>query len=243
MTSIVLTQRPSTAWPQGDEQVTYCGNGNYCCNRPDGKSCCDQSTSLLALGKPTITATAKTITRTEESATPTTAATSPTITPPRSTSNPESNVEAMYKATKNHVAIGVGVGVAVGVLLFLGLFVTWFVIQRKKRRQRQHDGVRGLMERDVGRETINPFANAGVGDDHPRQSPGAQASGAADNVRKSMGGTAARNMNQGEMADTEVIELAVEKVHELPTERDPREVDGTTRRLTKVEEAATWQYT
>lgn len=237
-----LTER-WIVWPQGDEAVTYCGDGTYCC---DGTDCCTKSTSLLSLGAPSIIATAKSTSTRSSTLSSSTTAFQSTISP---------NPNAVYKSSKNTIAIGVGVGVGVGVLLFAALFAACFIIQRKKRLQRQNNEIRGVMERDVGSgsATVNPFEGAGYEEQaqtHRNQHLTPQTTGVVggNNTRRSWGHVRgggrtkkSKGSHSSELADGDVIELSAEKIHELPADRDPRELDGKEREESKVENAVrTW---
>ncbi|KAF2112835.1 hypothetical protein BDV96DRAFT_144970 [Lophiotrema nucula] len=194
-------------WPQGDELVEYCGNGNYsCCN---GEDCCSRSgANILELGVPTITATA-TPGNSAAQPTPLTAATTSnppsaatvtvtsdrTIVPSSTSASPIPSFSSTPGGhSSNAVAIGVGAGVGVAAVLFGSIFLIWFI---KRRRAARSGTPQGVIHRSVS--------------DNNEGSPyGAE--GYAHTVKGKRSG--------------ELHELDANQAVEMDTKRATRELDG-----------------
>ncbi|KAF2258409.1 hypothetical protein CC78DRAFT_587165 [Lojkania enalia] len=114
-------------WPQGDQAVYYCGNGEYCCSSED---CCSNGTvSKLDLGAPQVTATAVSVSqRPSISSDPA----NPASDRPAAAST--SSTAESHNGSTNTVAIGVGVGVGVGVVLGTCLIAACIFFRRRRRR-------------------------------------------------------------------------------------------------------------
>ncbi|KAF2014730.1 hypothetical protein BU24DRAFT_463492 [Aaosphaeria arxii CBS 175.79] len=137
-----------TAWPDRDEHVIYCGNGNYCC---DGDDCCTrQGAVTFDLEEPKIVATP--IRRGGSS----TAAPPSNTSPPTDAASPSASIktDAVWKNHTQTTAIGVGVGVGVGVALILAVGIFIYMRRRKNSKVTEE----GVTNRSLGRGSINPFA-------------------------------------------------------------------------------------
>ncbi|KAJ4308329.1 hypothetical protein N0V94_009400 [Neodidymelliopsis sp. IMI 364377] len=116
-------------WPQGDEAVWYCGDGNYCCSRDD--SCCgDSNVQKTNLGVPTVVAIAGKTTPRSTTTRPSSTATT------TSTSNPSDSQSSSQTSSlrSTPVPIAVGIGVGGGVFLFLLIATGCWYLRRRRRR-------------------------------------------------------------------------------------------------------------
>ncbi|KAF1995156.1 DEAD-domain-containing protein [Amniculicola lignicola CBS 123094] len=117
-------------WPQNDQAVGYCGNGEYCC---ENAWCCDDAKSVrFKLDEPKVVAYARNITvsttRTPPASSSTGTAAAATTTSKRTSTKPKK---------KDTLALGLGVGVGIGVSLIIMQVMACLYLRRRKRRKQK----------------------------------------------------------------------------------------------------------